>query len=189
MSFERVFMSNPKGIVSEAASRYASALLELAQSSKSLKTVEKDLKTLKGLFGKSDDLRALASSPVIADGDKLKALLGVAKKAGLSKLTTQFIGTVVENQRAGEIPAMITAFEQNVAALRGTGSAEIFSAKKLTPAQLKSIKSQLKKSLGRCVSVVTHIVPVLLGGFDVKIGSRYFDSTLKTKLEGLKMAM
>ncbi len=182
-------MSNFEGIVSEAAHRYASALLELAQGSKSLKTVEKDVKILKKLFGKSDDLQALASSPVIADGDKLKALLAVAKKAKLSKLTTQFIGTVVENQRAGDIPAMIAAFEQSVAALRGTQSAEIFSAKKLTPAQLGSIKSQLKKSLGRSVSVETHIDPELLGGFAVKIGSRYFDSTLKTKLEGLKMAM
>jgi len=39
------------------------------------------------------------------------------------------------------------------------------------------------------VSVEAHIDPELLGGFAVKIGSRYFDSTLKTKLEGLKMAM
>ncbi len=182
-------MSNFEGIVSEAAHRYASALLELTQSSKSLKTVEKDLRTLKNLFGKSDDLRALVNSPVIADGAKLKALLAIAKKAKLSKLTTQFIGTVVENQRSSDIPAMIAAFEQSVAAMRGTGSAEVFSAKKLTPAQLNSIKSQLKKSLGRSVSVETHIVPELLGGFAVKIGSRYFDSTLKTKLEGLKMAM
>ena len=175
--------------MSEAAGRYAHALLELAQTSKSLKTVEKDLKTLKKLFDKSDDLRALATSPVIADTAKLKSLLAIAKKAKLSKLTTQFIGTVVENQRSSEIPAMITAFEQQLAAQRGTGSAQVFSAKKLTTAQLGSIKAQLKKSLGRTVSVETHIDPELLGGFAVKIGSRYFDSTLKTKLEGLKMAM
>ncbi len=182
-------MSNPEGIVSEAASRYASALLELSQSSKSLKTVEKDLKTLKKLFAKSEDLRSVANSPVIKDADKLKAILAIAAKAKLSKLTSQFIGTVVENQRAGEIPAMISSFEQKLASMRGTGSAQVFSAKKLTPAQLSSIKSQLKKSLGRTVSVEAHIDPELLGGFAVKIGSRYFDSTLKTKLEGLKMAM
>ena len=46
-------MSGFEGIVSEAASRYASALLGLAQESKSLKTVEKDLKTLSGLFAKA----------------------------------------------------------------------------------------------------------------------------------------
>lgn len=182
-------MSNTDVIVSEAARRYATALLELAESAKSLKTVEKDMKTLNGLFSKSDDLRRLASSPVLADGDKLKALLAIAKKAKLSKLTIQFIGTCVENQRAGDIPAIISAFEEKLARQRGTGSAQVFSAKKLSAAQLSSIKTQLKKSLGRNVAIETHIDPELLGGFAVKIGSRYFDSTLKTKLEGLKMAM
>lgn len=182
-------MSNTDVIVSEAAKRYASALLELAEDSKSLKTVEKDLKTLKGLFAKSEDLTRLANSPVISDADKSRALLAVAKKAKLGKLTTQFIGTCVENHRAGEIPAMISAFNEMVAAKKGTGSAQVFSATKLSAAQLTSIKTQLKKSLGRNVAIETHIDPELLGGFAVKIGSRYFDSTLKTKLEGLKMAM
>lgn len=182
-------MSNTDVIASEAANRYAIALLELAKEAKSLKTVEKDLKTLKGLFAKSDDLRAFANSPVVSSNEKTAAFIGVAKKAKLGKLTTQFIGTVVENQRAADLPAIIHAFEDSIARQRGTGSAQVFSAKKLSSAQLASIKTQLKKSLGRNVSVETYIDPDLLGGFAVKIGSRYFDSTLKAKLEGLKMAM
>lgn len=182
-------MSGFEGIVSEAARRYASALLDLAQETKSLKTVEKDLKTLKSLFAKSDDLSRFASSPVITVSDKITALQAVAKKAKLSKLVTQFIGTVTENQRADEIPAMITAFERKIAAMRGTETAEVVSAKKLTPAQLSAIKTQLKKSLGKTVAIKTSVNPDLLGGFSVKIGSRYFDSTLKTKLEGLKLAL
>ena len=84
---------------------------------------------------------------------------------------------------------MITAFEKKIAAMRGTETAEIVSAKKLSAAQLTAIKAQLKKSLGKTVTVKTSVDPDLLGGFAVKIGSRYFDSTLKTKLEGLKLAM
>jgi len=182
-------MSGSEGIVSEAAGRYASALLDLAGETKSLKTVEKDLKTLKGLFAKSDDLSRLASSPILALSDKDAALAAIAKKAKLGKLVTNFIGTAVQNHRASEIPAMIAAFEQKIAAMRGTETAQVVSAKKLTAAQLTAIKAQLKKSLGKTVSVETSVDPDLLGGFAVKIGSRYFDSTLKTKLEGLKLAM
>jgi len=182
-------MSNSKMITGEAAHRYASALLELAEDAKSLKTVEKDLKTLKGLFAKSEDLVELAQSPVLKTADKSSALLAIAKKAKLGKLTTQFIGTCVENRRAAEIPEIIAAFEEKLARKRGTQSAQVVSAQKLTAAQLNSIKSQLKKTIGRDVDIETQIDPSLLGGFAVKIGSRYFDSTLKTKLEGLKMAM
>ena len=63
------------------------------------------------------------------------------------------------------------------------------SAKKLTGAELTKIKSQLKKSLGRSVDVETSVDPALLGGFVVKIGSQLYDSSLKTKLEDLKLAL
>lgn len=182
-------MSNPDMITGEAAKRYAAALLELAEDAKSLKTVEKDLKTLKGLFAKSADLTALSKSPVVATADQLAAMLAIAKKAKLSKMTTQFVGTCVENRRASQIPEIIAAFEEKLARRRGTQSAQVISAQKLTATQLNSIKSQIKKTIGRDVAIETQIDPSLLGGFAVKIGSRYFDSTLKTKLEGLKMAM
>jgi len=65
-------------ITGEAPKRYAQALLELAEESKSLKSVEKDVKTLKGLFAKSADLTAMASSPVIDMDDKVAALTAVA---------------------------------------------------------------------------------------------------------------
>ncbi|MEE9272957.1 MAG: F0F1 ATP synthase subunit delta [Robiginitomaculum sp.] len=182
-------MSNGQNISGEAAKRYASALLDLAIESKSLKVVEKNLKILKNLFANSDELRRLATSPVLADTDKIKAILAVAKKAKLGKLVTNFVGTVTQNQRAQEIPAIIDAFEQMLAAQRGTGSAHVVSAKKLTPAQLNAIKAQLKKTMGRIVAVKSSIDPDLLGGFTVKVGSQYFDASLKTKLDGLKMAM
>ncbi|MCF6221271.1 MAG: F0F1 ATP synthase subunit delta [Robiginitomaculum sp.] len=182
-------MSEAIAITSEADSRYASALLQLAEETKTLKSVEKDLKTLKGLFAKSTDLNDMATSPVLADADKTKALLALATKAKLGKLTQNFIGTVADNGRAGELPSMITAFEQELAERRGTENALVTSAKKLSAAQIKSISANLKKSLGHAVSLESAIDPDLLGGFAVKVGSKYYDATLKTKLEGLKLAL
>jgi len=91
----------------------APKLLELAVEAKSLKTVEKDVKTLKSLFSKSDNLAHMASSPVIAVEDKVAALTAISKKAKVSKLTTQFIGTVTQNRRASEIPAMLVSLRYN----------------------------------------------------------------------------
>jgi len=176
-------------ITGEAPKRYAQALLELAEESKSLKSVEKDVKTLKGLFAKSADLTAMASSPVIDMDDKVAALTAVAKKAKVSALTTQFIGTVTKNRRAAEIPAMLASFEDMVARRKGSQVAKVASAQKLTAAQLTSLKSNLKKTLGRPVDVETSVDPDLLGGFIVRIGSRLYDSSLKTKLEDLKIAL
>lgn len=182
-------MSDTDVIASEAARRYATALLDAAKEGKSLKTAEKDLKTLKSLFASSEDLTRMASSPVFKTEDKVSAVLAMAKKAKLGKLVTNFVGTVAQNGRTAEIPAMIQAFEDIVARERGTSKAVVTSATKLTAAQLASLKSNLKKSLGKSVDIETAIDPDLLGGFVVQIGSRLFDSSLKTKLEGIKLAM
>ena len=182
-------VSNTEVITGEAPSRYALALLELAEESKSLKVIEKDAKALKAAFTKSVDLQRLASSPVFSVAEKIAALTAVAKKAKLSKLMMKFIGTVTENRRAGELPAILSAFEGLMAERKGSQIAKITSAQKLTPAQLTSLKTNLKKSLGRPVEVETSVDPDLLGGFIVRIGSKLYDSSLKTKLDDLKIAL
>lgn len=182
-------MSDTTPIASEAAQRYATALFELSQDAKSLKKVEKDAKILTSLFTKHDDVRRLANSPVFGLDEKAAALTAICAKAKVSTLTTQFVGTVVQNGRADEIPAMMGAFEDMLARSRGASKALVTSAKKLTAAELKAIKANLKKSLGQDVELESTVNPDLLGGFVVQIGSRLFDSSLKTKLEGLKLAM
>lgn len=182
-------MSNPDVITGEAPHRYASALLDLAEEAKSLKKVEKDLQTVKSLFVNNAELRRMAASPVYAFEDKVAAISAVAAKAKLGKLVSQFIGTVAENRRADEIPAMISVFEDLLARRRGTQIAKVTSAQKLTAAQMTTLKAELKKTLGRTVDIDADVDPDLLGGFVVRIGSRLYDSSLKTQIEDLKLAL
>ena len=176
-------------ITGEAPKRYASALLELATEAKSLNSVEKDVKSLVKMFSGSAELKALASNPVYANEDKVSALMAVAKKAKLGKLTSQFVGTVAQNRRASELPAILASFQEQLAAQRGTQVAKVISASKMTAADLTALKAKLKKSAGKTVTVETSVDPDLLGGFIVQIGSRLYDNSLKTKLEDLRLAL
>lgn len=176
-------------ITGEAPKRYASALLELATEAKSLNLVEKDVKSLVKMFRDSADLNALANNPVYANEDKVAALMAVAKKAKIGKLTSQFIGTVTQNRRAADLPSILASFQAQLAVHRGTQVAYVTSAAKLTAADLSALKAKLKKSAGKTVTVETTVDPDLLGGFVVQIGSRLYDNSLKTKLEDLRLAL
>ena len=55
--------------------------------------------------------------------------------------------------------------------------------------QLKSLGSQLKKAVGSDVIFETRVDEGLLGGIVVKVGSRMIDSSLKTKLQNLRISM
>ncbi len=176
-------------ITGEAPKRYASALLELATEAKSLNLVEKDVKKLAKMFKDSAELNALATNPVYANEDKVAAVSAVAKKAKIGKLTSQFVGTVAQNRRSAELPSILASFQAQLAEQRGTQVAYVTSASKLTAADMAALKSKLKKSAGKTVTVETTIDPDLLGGFVVKIGSRLYDNSLKTKLEDLRLAL
>ena len=47
----------------------------------------------------------------------------------------------------------------------------------------------LKTKLGKEPRLHTKVDPTLLGGLVVKVGSRMIDSSLRTKLDGLRAAM
>ncbi|MEL6687153.1 MAG: F0F1 ATP synthase subunit delta [Pseudomonadota bacterium] len=182
-------MTSDDVITGEAPARYAKALIELAEDAKSLNRVEKDLEVFAAAFAESDELRYFAQSPVYAIEDKVEALTAIAKSAKLSVLTQQFVGTAAANRRAAEIPAIIAAFKELVALRRGSQVAKVVSATKLTQAQITQLKSKLKAETGQAVEIETSIDPDLLGGFVVKLGSRLYDASLKTKLEDLRLAL
>ncbi|WP_298911898.1 F0F1 ATP synthase subunit delta [uncultured Algimonas sp.] len=182
-------MTSEDVITGEAPARYAEALIDLAERAKSLSRVQRDLAFVGQAFKDSDDLCRLVDSPVFATEDKVSALTAIAEKVGVSPLTQQFVGTVAANRRSADLPAIISAFNELVALRRGSQVARVTSAAKLTQAQLTELQSQLKTETGQTVEIETAIDPDLLGGFVVKLGSRLYDASLKTKLEDLRLAL
>lgn len=169
--------------------RYATALFELADDEKALDTTATDLVALGSLIGESRDLAELIRSPVVSREDQGRAMAAILYKAGMSPLTQRFVGVVAENGRLSALPAMISAYQTLLAEHRGQISAEVVSAQALNEKQLNTIKDSLKKAMGSQVAVDAHVDPGLLGGLIVKVGSRMIDSSLRTKLQRLRLAM
>lgn len=171
------------------AGRYATALFDLAESEKQFDRVADDLGQLASMIGASADLKRLIRSPVISRDDQGRAMAEVLKKANMSELTRNFVGVVARNRRLFALPSMIAAYQSLLASHRGEATAEVVSARELTKKQLEAIAGQLKKAIGTKVAVSTKVDAGLLGGLVVKVGSRMFDSSLRTKLQRLRFAM
>ena len=54
---------------------------------------------------------------------------------------------------------------------------------------LREVKAALKGVTGKEVSISVTVDPSLLGGLIVKVGSRQIDTSLRTKLSTLKLAL
>lgn len=178
--------SETTGVIAE---RYATALFELADSQGALDQVAGDLKTLKAMIRDSADFKRLLDSPVLTRAEAGKAVAALAEAAKFAGLTANFLGLLAKNRRLGALLGVIDAYLGRLAAKRGELSATVASAVPLSQAQQDALVSALKSAFGGTVAVDVTVDPALLGGMVVKVGSRMVDSSLKTKLQHLKLAM
>ena len=182
-------MAQSSSPISGVAERYAGSLFELARESNSIDKVEADLASFERMFEASDDLMRLVNSPVFTAEGQEKAIGTIADRARIGGLVGNFLRVAARNRRLFAVPGMIKAYRRIAAEARGEASAEVTSAHALTPAQQTELKAALKSVAGKDVSIAVSVDPSLLGGMIVKMGSRQIDTSLKTKLNSLKLAL
>jgi F-type H+-transporting ATPase subunit delta len=171
------------------ALRYANAVFELASEENALETVEGDFSALKTMLKTSPELARLVRSPLFSREDQAKGMGAVLASAGASDLTRKLVLLLAEKRRLFALTNIIGAFEQLLARHRGEVAAEVISAHQLSAPQTAELRSLLKAKLGREPRLTAHVDPNLLGGLVLKVGSRMIDSSLRSKLNGLRAAM
>jgi len=171
------------------AGRYATALFELARDERAVDAVKADLDKFDSLMAESPDLTRLVRSPVFSSEDQGKALVSVLEKAGIGGIAANFIKVVTANRRLFAIRDMIRAFRALVAKFKGEVTAEVTLAEPPSAQQLDQIRDALKGVTGQDVQMDLKIDPAIIGGLVVKLGSRMVDSSLRTKLNSIKLAM
>lgn len=182
-------MASDDPMIASVAGRYAAALFDLAKDQRRLDEVERDLAAFQSLLDGSDDLRRLVRSPVISAEEQGKALSALLQKAKTSGLTANFLKLIARNRRLFAVGDMMKSFRALVARERGEVSADVTSAHPLTSEQLQLLSDTLRTSIGKNVKIDTRVDASLLGGLVVKVGSKMIDSSLRTKLDNLKVAM
>ena len=182
-------VSETASVVSGVAERYAGALFELAVESGQVDAVAGDIDRLDAILGESADLRRLVRSPVFTPDEQLRAVTAVLERAGIGGLLSNFVKLTARNRRLFAVPDMIRAYRLLLAAHRGETTADVTSAEPLSPAQVADIKAALKGVTSKDIRVNAKVDPSLIGGLIVKLGSRMIDTTLKTKLNALKVAL
>jgi len=171
------------------ASRYATALIGLADDAGTLEPVAEDMRSLRSLLAESEELRRLVRSPVIGWQDQHRALDAVLEKAGAQDLTRRFVGVVAQSRRLFALDRMAAAYLDEMARRRGEVTATVATAQALTDDQTRALADTLEKAVGDQVRIEMTVDPSLLGGMVVRVGSRMIDSSLRSKLTRLQVAM
>jgi F-type H+-transporting ATPase subunit delta len=179
-------MSESSGLTN----RYAKALYELAAEKKIVSKIVKDFQEIKTLLENNDMLMNMIKSPAISKADKLSSISAVLKRMKVDKLTIKFCGTLAANGRLNSLKQIQDVFLSIVSKTNGEVQAEVTSSAKLDKDQQKKVETAISEATGvKKISLSLKVDETLIAGLIVKIGSKMIDSSIKTKLNRLEIAM
>ena len=182
-------MSEPASISTGIASRYATALFDIAKDGKALKGLESDVAALDAAMSESADFRTLLTSPLYSRDEQGAAIKAIAQKMELSGMTANMLGLLASKRRLFILPQLVAVLRERLAAERGEVTAEVTTAKALTKAQTEKLTKTLKAQVGADVTIKETVDASIIGGLIVKVGSKMIDTSIRSKLNALQNMM
>jgi F-type H+-transporting ATPase subunit delta len=136
----------------------------------------------------NEQLRQFADAPKSSPAQVFDVISGVLKSA-LPAMGQNFLRTVIDNGRIAALPEIAAQFRALKNAQQGTFDAVVHSAFDIDAATLADLSAVLEKRFGRKLNLQVSLQPDLIGGVRVVVGDEVFDTSIKARLEQMKVAL
>lgn len=133
-------------------------------------------------------LLQFADNPKTTSSQVFDLISGVAKSK-LPASAQNFLRTVIENGRLSALSEVAAQFRERVNAQSGTADAVVYSAFDIEAAALADVGHALEKRFGRKLNVSVSLQPDLIGGIRVVVGDEVLDTSVKARLDQMKVAL
>jgi F-type H+-transporting ATPase subunit delta len=133
-------------------------------------------------------LQQFADSPKATTAQVFDVMAGIAKSA-LPDAAKNFLRLVIENGRLSALPEIASQFRALKNASSGSSDAVVYSAFPIDAAALADLSKVLEKRFGRQLNVSVALEPELIGGVRVVVGDEVLDTSVKSRLQQMKVAL
>ena len=136
-------------------------------------------------------LRQFAGNPKVAATQVFDLVAGLALSQGLSldAKVGNLLRTVLDNGRLPALPEIATQFVALVNGQSGVSDAVIESAFPIEGTQLAEVVRTLEKRFAKKLNAKVMLAPDLIGGIRVTVGDEVLDTSIKARLEQMKLAL
>ncbi len=140
------------------------------------------------LVAEDDRLREFADNPKTL-GQQVFDVIGAAVGGALDTRIGNLLHAVIDNGRLAALPEMAAQFQALVNARGGVSDATIESAFEIDAAQLAQVVATLEKRFGRKLNAKVVVTPDLIGGIRAIVGDEVLDTSVRARLEQMKVAL
>jgi F-type H+-transporting ATPase subunit delta len=139
-----------------------------------------------GRIARDLGLRQWADNPKVKDGEVYDLVAGLVS---LTPAVQNFLRTVIANGRLAALPEIAQQFHALVNAKSGVSDALIQSAFPIDDGQLPDVVKSLEQRFARKLNAKVEVAPELIGGIRVVVGDEVLDTSVKARLEQMKIAL
>jgi F-type H+-transporting ATPase subunit delta len=164
---------------------YAEALFKAAKSDLASTAIWLDAVAA---VAANSQLQQFAGNPNASAAQVFELLSSVAK-VNLPAQGKNFLETIIDNGRVNALPEIADQFRALKNAQGGTADATVYSAFAIDGAALADVSSLLEKRFGRKLNVTVELEPALIGGIRVVVGDEVLDTSVKARLDQMKVAL
>ena len=135
------------------------------------------------------ELRQFADNPKIEPATVHDVIVGALNTIVLAPQVQNLLRTVIENGRLAAMPEIAAQYRTLVNAMTGVSDATVYSAYPINGTQLPDVVAALEKRFNRKLNASVVVEPELIGGIRVVVGDEVFDTSVKARLEQMKVAL
>ncbi len=168
---------------------YAEALFKSVSGSDA-HALKAQMGALAALAG-DEQLRQFADNPKVASAQVFDLIAGVAQGQGLQidAKVGNLLRAVLDNGRLAALPEIAAQFQVLVNAGSGVSDALIQSAFAIEGDALADLVATLEARFARKLNAKVELAPELIGGVRVVVGDEVLDTSVKARLEQMKVAL
>ncbi len=141
-----------------------------------------------GTVTQDAQLQQFANSPKVSTDQVFDVVTSVARSVTTDQ-AKNFLRTVIDNGRLNVLPEIAAQFRALKNAQGGTSDALVYSAFPLSDTVLAEVAVMLEKRFGRRLNAQLMLEPELIGGIRVVVGDEVLDTSVKARLEQMKVAL
>ena len=141
-----------------------------------------------GAIAEDAQLLQFAANPKVTVEQVFDLISSVVPTA-LPAQAQNFLRTVIDNGRLSALPEIALQFRALKNAQSGSSDAVVYSAFPMDATALSDVAAMLEKRFGRKLNASVVLEPELIGGIRVVVGDEVLDTSVKARLEQMKVAL
>ena len=167
------------------ATRYARALLQLANQSGQAEPIRDELRAIRQVLDTNPTFAAMLADPSVSEA-RHAALIDRTFKGRATPLMMNFLGLLNSKGRISVLRDIVDVYEGLIEEQLGNVDVDVTVAQALSPEQLEQVRQRVSSAIGRNAIVRQHVDDSIIGGLVLRVQDKLIDASVRFQLEMMR---